>query len=282
MYPNRFMVATIIVSCINLVPNNERMKLRALIVDDEEFARKNLAMLLAENCPEIELIGEASRKEQAKTIIESSNPDVIFLDIRMPSGAEGFELLEEIDNKNFLVVFVTAFKDYAIRAFNASAVYYILKPIDIDELRTAVERLLEAKSIFNQYPGNYKIYFDSLKELSSNLLRQKPSSRIAVSHTKGLKIIEDDNIARLEASGNCTMLYFTDKTRYLDTRTLKVYENLLDPRKFSRIHKSHIINLELLSEYINDDGHFAVLKDGTRVPIARNRVSEFVKSLKET
>lgn len=257
------------------------MKLKALIVDDEEFARKNLSMLLEENCPEIEVIGEASRKDQAKAIIESSNPDVVFLDIRMPSGAEGFELLEEIENKNFLVVFVTAFKDYAIRAFNASAVYYILKPVDIDELKIAVERLVEAKSIFSEDPSNYKTYFESLQELSSNLLRQKHSNRIAISHTKGLKIIEDDTITRLEASGNCTMLYFADGSRYLDTRTLKVYENLLDPNKFSRIHKSHIINVNQLTEYINEDGHFAVLKDGTRVPIARNRVSEFVKSLKE-
>ncbi len=86
--------------------------MRALIIDDEEFARKNLQIMLEEFCPEIEVIGEASGKEQAKAIIESSKPDVIFLDIRMPSGAEGFELLEEVENKDFLVVFVTAFKDY--------------------------------------------------------------------------------------------------------------------------------------------------------------------------
>lgn len=257
------------------------MKLKALIVDDEEFARKNLAMLLEDYCPEIEVIGEASRKDQAKAIIESSHPDVVFLDIRMPSGAEGFELLDEIENKDFLVVFVTAFKDYAIRAFNASAVYYILKPIDIEELRTAVDRLVEAKKIFKEDPSNYNTYFESLKDLSNNLLRQKQSNRIAISHTKGLKIVEDDTIVRLEASGNCTTIYFTDGTRYLDTRTLKVYENLLNPQKFSRIHKSHIINLEQLTEYVNEDGHFAVLKGGTRVPIARNRVTEFVKMLKE-
>ena len=92
------------------------MKLRAIIVDDEEFARKNLILLLEEFCPQIEVIGEASRKEQAKAIIESSKPDVVFLDIRMPSGSEGFELLEEIEEKDFLVVFVTAFKDFAIKA----------------------------------------------------------------------------------------------------------------------------------------------------------------------
>lgn len=258
------------------------MKLRALVVDDEEFARKNLTMLLEEYCPEIEVIGEASRKDQAKAIIESSHPDVVFLDIRMPSGAEGFELLEEIDNKDFLVVFVTAFKDYAIRAFNASAVYYILKPIDIEELKTAVQRLVDTKKVYSEDPDNYNTYFESLKELSRNLLHNKQSNRIAISHTKGLKIVEDDTITHLEASGNCTTIYFEDGSRYLDTRTLKVYENLLNPNKFCRVHKSHIINLDRLQEYVNEDGHFAVLKGGIRVPVARNRVTEFVKMLKES
>lgn len=257
------------------------MKLRALVVDDEEFARKNLTMLLEEYCPEIEVIGEASRKEQAKAIIESSNPDVVFLDIRMPSGAEGFELLEEIENKNFLVVFVTAFKDYAIRAFNASAVYYLLKPIDIEELQLAVNRLVETQKMYQAAPDNYNTYFDSLKDLSNNLLHNKQSNRIAISHTKGLKIVDDNTITHLEASGNCTTIYFEDGTRYLDTRTLKIYENILNPAKFCRVHKSHIINLDLLKEYINEDGHFAVLKGGIRIPVARNRVTEFVKMLKE-
>ena len=258
-----------------------RMKLRAIVVDDEEFARKNLRMLLEDYCPEIEVIGEASRKDQAKAIIESSDPDVVFLDIRMPSGAEGFELLEEIDKRDFLVVFVTAFKDYAIRAFNASAVYYLLKPIDIDELQKAVERLVETSFTFKSDPSNYDTYFDSLKDLSQTLLHNKRSNRIAISHTKGLKIVEDDTITHLEASGNCTTIYFEDGSRYLDTRTLKVYENLLDPEKFCRVHKSHIINLDRLKEYINEDGHFAVLKGGIRVPIARNRVADFVRMLKE-
>lgn len=258
------------------------MKLRALVVDDEEFARKNLTMLLEEYCPEVEVIGEASRKEQAKAIIESSNPDVVFLDIRMPSGAEGFELLEEIENKDFLVVFVTAFKDYAIRAFNASAVYYLLKPIDIEELQAAVAKVSETRNTFNEQPENYDTYFDSLKELSHNLLNNKPSNRIAISHTKGLKLVNDESITHLEASGNCTTIYFKDGTRYLDTRTLKIYENLLNPLKFSRVHKSHIINLDLMKEYVNEDGHFAVLEGGIKVPIARNRVTDFVKMLKES
>jgi two-component system LytT family response regulator len=181
---------------------------------------------------------------------------------------------------NILVIFVTAFKDYAIRAFNANAVYYLLKPIDIDELKIAVGKLVESKKIFSENPENYTTYFRSLKNLSDSFLRNKPNNRIAISHTKGLKIVDDDTIINLEASGNCTMLHFIDGTRYLDTRTLKIYENLLDPNKFSRIHKSHIINLKCMTDYVNEDGHFAVLKNGDRIPIARNRVSDFVKSLK--
>tara|TARA_R110002072_G_scaffold303044_1_gene492075 strand:- start:26155 stop:26934 length:780 start_codon:yes stop_codon:yes gene_type:complete len=256
------------------------MKLRALVVDDEEFARKNLSMMLQDHCPEIEVIGEASSKNQAKEIIESESPDVVFLDIRMPSGAEGFELLDEIEKKDFFVVFVTAFKDYAIRAFNASAVYYILKPIDVEELQLSVKRLVETKEYYNSEPENYTTYFESLKDLSSNLLNNKQSSRIAISHTKGLKIVEDDTITHLEASGNCTTIYFKDGSRYLDTRTLKIYENILNPNKFCRVHKSHIINLDILKEYINEDGHFAILEGDLKIPIARNRVSEFVKMLK--
>jgi two-component system LytT family response regulator len=256
------------------------MKLRAIVVDDEELARKNLIMLLEEYCPDIEVIGEASRKSQAKAIIESSQPDVVFLDIRMPSGAEGFELLDELEEKNFLVVFVTAFKDYAVRAFNASAVYYVLKPIDIDELQTAVDKLKEANQSFTAEPENFKVYYNSLRNLSDALLKNKPSSRITISHTKGMKIVEDEKISHLEASGNCTLLYFTDGTRYLDTRTLKTYENMLDPSRFVRIHKSHIINLDRLTEYLTEDGHFAVLKGGIRIPVARNRVTDFVKLIK--
>ena len=149
------------------------MKLKAIVVDDEEFARKNLTMLLNEFCPEIEVVGEASGKKDAINTINELSPDVVFLDIRMPSGAEGFELLDEIENKNFLVVFVTAFKDYAVRAFNASAVYYLLKPIDIEELVLATKRLVETKTRYTETPGNYQTYFESLKDLSTNLLNNE-------------------------------------------------------------------------------------------------------------
>lgn len=256
------------------------MKLKAIIVDDEELARKNLAMLLEEYCPEIEVLDEAGNIDVAQEKIESLNPDVVFLDIRMPSGAEGFELLERIEKRDFFVVFVTAFKDYALRAFNANAIHYVLKPVDVDDLTQAVERVIESKAAFSDDPENYKTYFESISNLSSSLESSGFGNKIAISHTKGIKLIEVKDITYLEASGNCTMIYFNDGTRYLDTRTMKVYEGILNPSLFYRIHKSYIINLEELKEYLNEDGHMAILKNGKMLPVARNRVSAFVKTLK--
>ena len=117
------------------------MNLRALVVDDEDLARKNLTMLLHEYCDDVEVIGDAGNIATAKEMIEELKPDVVFLDIRMPSGAEGFDLLESIENRDFLVVFVTAFKDYALRAFNANAIHYVLKPVDIDDLIRAAAKI---------------------------------------------------------------------------------------------------------------------------------------------
>lgn len=256
------------------------MDLRAIIVDDEELARKNLMIMLENYCPEINVVGEAGDIDEAEEIIKSEKPDVVFLDIRMPSGSEGFDLLERLEDRNFLVVFVTAFKDYAIRAFQTNAVHYILKPIDDEDLRTAVDKLIATKETFAKHPENYDNYFNALQNLADRLVHNKTNNRIAISHTKGVKIVEDDDISHLEASGNCTMIYFKDETRYLDTRTLKIYEEILNSAKFYRIHKSYIINLDMIKEYVSEDGYTVILKNGIQLPVARNRVSAFLKTIK--
>jgi len=256
------------------------MKLRAIVIDDEEFARKNLSMLIDEFCPEIEVIGEASKKSEAIDLINELNPDVLFLDIRMPSGAEGFELLDEIENKNFLVVFVTAFKEYAVQAFQANAVHYLLKPIDDEDLRVAVDKIIATREIFQKNPENYNNYFDALQNLANRLTDKKSTNKIAISHTKGVKVVEVDDITHVEANGNCSMIYFKDNTKYLDTRTLKVYEKILNTDQFYRIHKSHIINMDMIKEYSSDSGYVVSLKNGVQLPVARNRVSKFLKTIK--
>lgn len=256
------------------------MKLKAIIVDDEELARKNLGMLIEEYCPSLEIIGDAGNIIDAKEKIERLSPDIVFLDIRMPSGSEGFDLLESIETRNFLVIFVTAFKDYALRAFQANAIHYVLKPIDIEDLIDAVDRVGQSRIAFKENPDNFDTYFESIKNLSSSMESEGYGNKVAISHTKGIKLVHIDDIMYLEASGNCTVLYFSDGTRYLDTRTLKIYEGILNPSVFYRVHKSHIINLDYLKEYLNEDGHFAVLKNGKLLAVARNRVSTFVKTLK--
>lgn len=254
------------------------MKVTAIIVDDEMPARENLSMLLEEFCPQVEVLAKAGNITDAREKILTLQPQLVFLDIRMPSATEGFDLLDSIPDKNFLVIFVTAFKDYAIRAFNANAVYYVLKPVDIDELKLAVAKSIEK---LGQGDKNISAYYETIRELSASIKGQKYSSRITIHHSKGIKIVNDADVVYLEADGNCTQLFFVDGSKYLDTRTLAVYEQLLNPRQFFRIHKSHIINMNFLTEYMHDDGNHVLLKNGTKLAVARNRVPDFLKKLRE-
>ena len=259
--------------------NKSLHKIKALVIDDESHARENLKLLITEFCKDVEVIGEACGKIEAIEVINKTSPDVIFLDIRMPSGAEGFELLDSIPNKTFQVIFVTAFKDYAIKAFNANAIHYILKPVDIEELINAVEKIKTNKIAIDDSSEKYADYFKRLEQLTNNLSESK-SSKITINHAKGIKIIEDSTIIRLHAEGNCSKLFFADGSTYFDTRTLKIYERLLDTSKFFRVHKSDIINLDFLNEYSNQDGNFAIMNNGDAISISRSKVNGFIERIK--
>ena len=255
-------------------------KITAIIIDDEKLARENLRMLLNEFCPEVEIIGTGQNVEEARELIKNKKPEAVFLDISMPSGEEGLELLEDVKANNFQIVFVTAFKDYAIKAFNINSIHYILKPIDIDDLKDAVKKLLNYKELFVQDSNNLENYIESIKNFSENIHYQNESNKITVSHAKGIKIVEDSSIMYLEGDGNCTNIHFTDGTTFFDTRTLKVYEQILNENKFYRIHKKYIVNLSHLTDYLHEDGYFAMLRTSIRLPVARARVSEFIKTIK--
>ena len=255
-------------------------KITAIIVDDEYLARENLRMLLADYCPEVELVGTGENVEEARQLIADKKPDAVFLDIRMPSAEEGLELLDDVPINNFQIVFVTAFKEHAIKAFNINSIHYILKPIDIDDLKDAVAKLLNYKKLFSQDSSNLKTYIESIKNFSSAIHYQNESNKITVSHLKGIKIIEDNSILYLEGDGNCTNLHFVDGTTFFDTRTLKIYDEILNNKKFFRIHKKYIINLNHLTDYLHEDGFFAKMKTGIKLPVSRARVSEFIKTIK--
>lgn len=255
-------------------------KLRALIVDDEVHARENLLMMLNEFCPEIDVVGQAGNVNQALSAIEQLSPEVVFLDIRMPSGSEGFDLLDKTTDLNFQVVFVTAFKDFAVRAFNANAVHYILKPIDIDDLLQAVQKLLNYRATLSASAQNKVDYISSLKELSKNMRGNTYPEKLTLYHAKGFRIVNTADIVRLEGQGSYTEITFKDGTQYMDSKNLKVFEELLNPSVFFRVHKSHIINLLELREYIHTDGGEAIMSNHTHVPIARTRLTDFLDAVK--
>lgn len=253
-------------------------RLRALLVDDEELARENLRMLLAAECAEVEVVGTADGPAAARHRIGELDPDLLFLDIRMPSGTEGLDLLQAMPDARFIVVFVTAFKDHAVEAFHRNAVDYVLKPIDPDELRAAVSKAVDRWHLMRGPDGGRERYQQELRTAVNTIKDHERNPRLAVDHARGFKLFDTATIAHLEADGNCTVLHFADGGRYLDTRTLKVYEDMLDPGLFIRVHRSHLINVDHLREYLREEGHWAVMKDGTRIPIARERVQAFLEA----
>jgi two-component system, LytTR family, response regulator len=257
------------------------MKLRSLIVDDELHARENLKFLLQNYCPEIEVVGMASGPETAREAVNSLKPQVIFLDICMPSETEGFDFLESLPEKKFQVVFVTAFKDYAIRALNANAIHYLMKPVDVDELKTAVKKLISTNQLFTENQEQLLNYVRSLENLSRSMLPPGGVPRITINHAKGFKIVDPNDFMYLEGEGNYTSIIFVDGTKYVDTKSIGVYEDILDQQIFFRIHKSHIVNVLYVKEFLNDDGHFVIMKNNTKLAISRLRVPQFMAFFKQ-
>ncbi|MCB0793562.1 MAG: response regulator transcription factor [Flavobacteriales bacterium] len=252
--------------------------IRALIVDDELLARKNLRAMLETEHPEVIVCGEADGPLSGAEQIRDLDPDLVFMDIRMPSASEGLDLVASLEDPRCVIIFVTAFKDFAIEAFKAHALDYILKPIDPEDLDRAIDQAVKRLGEMAASQDRREAYRSSLgRTLRDSLL---PEGRIVVDHARGFKIFKVDQLVHLQAEGNCTMLHLQDGTRYLDTRTLAVYEDLLDDGAFVRIHRSHLINRHHLCEYVREDGHFAVMQDGSRLPIARNRLDHFLDQVR--
>jgi two-component system, LytTR family, response regulator len=254
--------------------------LRAIVVDDELPARKNLTIFLHDFCEGVQVIAEAGSKEEAYQAILTHQPDVVFLDIRMPSGAEGFDLLNQFAYPDFKVVFVTAFKDYAVQAFKANAIDYILKPVEIEELQKVVEKLKSALIDKSSLSEEEDTYQDRLTNSIGNIVEKK-INRIAISHAKGIKLVALKDIAYLQADGNYTCIHFVDKSIFYDTRTLKIYQELLEHNNFMRVHHSYMINMEYVAEYSHENGSLARLANGDEVPISRANVAQFIEELKK-
>lgn len=251
------------------------MKHKALIVDDEYHIREGMQLLLAHNCPELELVGMAASAHEARVILEDNEVDIIFLDISM-HGEDGFSFLKSIDAENYAIVFVTAYQEYALKAFKASAVDYLLKPVNAIELKEAVLKsinLLETRRISLQ---SKEVYFESLSNLAQNIKQSNNTiQKITVPEQFGFKIVDIKDIMYLEADSNYTIIHFSGFHKLVATRTLGDFEKILEGSGFMRIHKSYIINFNFLKAYSNYEGNFAELSDGTKLSISRRKLNDF-------
>ena len=242
--------------------------IRCVIVEDEEMARNVLKSLLAQYCPDVMVCAEADDVISGKNMIETFRPDLVFLDIEMPGGS-GFKLLTSIENKDFEVVFITAYEQFAIKAIRHDALDYILKPIDPKELVAAVEKVNEAK------------YKKTLKKQYDNLLKnldpeQLVVRKISLSTADKIHLIDVDDIIRCESDNYYTIIFFKDGTSLMVSKTLKDMEQKLEEYDFVRTHKSHLVNMRCIMNFIRDE-MMVVMTDGTKVPVSKRKKEKILE-----
>jgi two-component system, LytTR family, response regulator len=245
--------------------------IRTVLIDDETDSIRVLQKLLKTYCPQVEVVGTAEGVETGLVIIQETRPDLLFLDIEMTRG-NAFDLLNQLRPLTFQVIFVTAFDNYAIRAFKYSAVDYLLKPVDIDELVNAISRVAE-RSKQRNIVDQMQLFLDNMGTYS--LAQQK----MAVPTLDGLIFINLREVVRLEAKSSYTQINLENGEVLMATRTIKDYEDILPETLFCRIHNSHIINLQKIEKYHKGRGGYVVLEDGSEIEVAIRRRQEFLRRL---
>lgn len=253
----------------------------ALIIDDDRNVREALEFMLAENCPEIRICGSASSAAEGREILHKEKIDFIFLDISMPNES-GFDFLHTIPRENYGIIFVTAFEDYAIQAFKANAVDYLLKPVDTEELKAAVEKAIQYHELRKMKANVRSVYNESLDNLDKQFQSQaKQVEKITIAEQFGFRIVKVADLMYLEADNNYTILHLSGLDKIVATRSMAEFEHILEDSMFFRIHKSTIINLNYLKAYSSYEGNFAELNNGTRLSIARRKFNEFKEAVEQ-
>ncbi len=244
-------------------------QIKTLIVEDELRSIATLRRLLNENCPQVSVIDEATTVSQAVEKINLLKPELVFLDIALPDG-DGFEVLESLEDIDFQVIFITAYDKYAVRAFEFSALHYLLKPVNPEDLRVAVNRY-----------GNKNEQIDQgkkLKVLNENL--KEKSKKLILPTTEGLRIIKLNEIISCEANANYTCRYLINNEDQIISKPLGTFEDILSDYHFVRVHNTHLINLKYVSKYIKGKGGIITMKDNTESHVAKTRKSDFLEELR--
>jgi len=247
------------------------MQLNAIIVEDEIRSRQFLKNLVEEYCPDVKVTGLSSSVEEAISGINTHQPDLVFLDIELHSGT-GFDVLQGVTHRNFHVIFTTAYDHYAIKAIKFSAVDYLLKPIDVEELQAAVQKVSDKMQSNTSQ--------QTLQALLQNL--RKPAGQdfsITLATSDGLEFVPLQQIIRLEASGPYTHFFMKGGKKIMVSKNLKEYEMLLSDHHFFRVHNSHIINMREVKRMVKTDGGYAVMNDDSMITISPKKKDEFMQQI---
>ncbi len=245
--------------------------IKAIIVDDELGARESLSKMIEKNCKQIEVVAKVDSMLSAFEAITNKEPDLVFLDIEMPNG-NAFDLLEKFKNINFNIIFTTAYDHYAIKAIKFSAIDYILKPIDPEELIGAVKR-------FEEYRGQKTTLDKQFKTLLSNVRPENKLKKVGIPDGDGLIFINLSDIIRCDSDGNYTFFILTNGKKIIASRTLGEYEQMFTDDNFFRVHRSHLINLEHVKKYIKGEGGYVVMIDNSQVEVSRRNKTDFLEKL---
>ncbi|MBC9932978.1 LytR/AlgR family response regulator transcription factor [Chitinophaga qingshengii] len=242
---------------------------RTIIVEDEYRLREALSILLEMVAPEtVQIIGYAERADEAVKLIDRLKPDLVFMDIMLKDGT-GFDVLNQAAHRAFHLIFTTAYEEHAIRAFKFSAIDYLLKPIDAEELKTALDRMDTLQERF--------LAEKQLSELRNNL--EKTPKRLVLPTQEAMHVVKTDQIIRCETSGSYTTFYLVQGKKIIVSKPLKNYEDILLPPEFFRVHQSHLINVNFISSYSREG--LVQMEDNTSIPISRGNKEAFFKLMKE-
>ncbi len=242
----------------------------AVIVDDEPDCCEALAVLLERYCPEVKVLDICYGAKTAIQSIKEHEPQILFLDIEMPF-MNGFEVLEKIGQINFELIFTTSYDQYAIKAIRFSALDYLLKPVDRDELQKAVQKA--AQHTQHPLPQQLDLLLQKLKNPTT------PINKIAIPTMEGFQLLNTDAIISCESDSNYTHLFLKDKRRITASRNLKEIEEMLEDYPFIRIHHSHIVNLNEVEKYIKGEGGYLIMSDGSSINVSRSRKELLLKKL---
>ena len=247
--------------------------MRVIIVDDEVTSAQVLEELIKHYLPQLKVVAVCHKPMDAVARISSQHPDIVFMDIELP-GMSGFDILEKIGDIHFEVIFTTAHIQYGIKAIQFSAIDYLLKPIQVEELKLAVQRV-EAHKAVSDPIEKVRNLFENVRLLNNN----DPFNRIAFPTSDGLKFIYLDQIVRCMASNNYTFIFLANQEKFLISKSLKDVENILPATMFCRIHNSHLVNLKYIRKLIKGDINLLVMNDNTELEVSRRKKDELVRIL---